>query len=185
MKRGVTLVELLVVAAIVAVLAALVSPALFGAVERGRKTNCVNHLRQVHLALALYREDHGGATEGSATAMGYPPFLTFAVRDRLDPRLLHCPRTPNEYIQSPGAVGYILMAVDRQPATPRTDFAAHVARVHSAAIEVVDVNHKTPTTDLHAPLTTKHAFGLTVGGSLVTRTKRGDWGDLRWWERAE
>ena len=58
--RGFTLVELLVVTAIVAVLAGLLLPALAAAREKARRTACVNNLNQIGMALASYCGDYDG-----------------------------------------------------------------------------------------------------------------------------
>lgn len=55
-----TLVELLVVIAIIALLAALLLPSLKMARERARLTVCLNNLRQIYLALEMYRSDWNG-----------------------------------------------------------------------------------------------------------------------------
>ena len=58
MKRtGVTLVELLIVVAIIALLAALLFPVFAKIRERGRQTVCLSNLRQLGLATALYAQD--------------------------------------------------------------------------------------------------------------------------------
>lgn len=56
--RGFTLVELLVVMAIVAILASLLAPALGRAKRQARRTNEINSARQLALAWQLYADDH-------------------------------------------------------------------------------------------------------------------------------
>lgn len=55
-----TLVELLVVVAILGILAALLFPALAAAKQRARAAVCKNHLRQMGQALAMYVHDNTG-----------------------------------------------------------------------------------------------------------------------------
>ena len=56
-----TLIELLVVVAIIAILAALLMPALSGAREKGRSISCMNNLRTLGLAFALYGNENNDA----------------------------------------------------------------------------------------------------------------------------
>ena len=58
-KRHFTLIELLIVIAIIAILAALLLPALNQARAKGQAASCINNLKQMGTAFQMYRQDYG------------------------------------------------------------------------------------------------------------------------------
>jgi prepilin-type N-terminal cleavage/methylation domain-containing protein len=57
-RRGLTIVELLVVLAIIATLIGLLAPAVLAMRERARETTCKNNVHQLNLAMAQYADAH-------------------------------------------------------------------------------------------------------------------------------
>ena len=73
--HGFTLVELLVVIAIIGILVALLLPAIQAAREAGRRSQCLNHLRQLSVAALNYEQSHKKFPPGRLKPRAWSPHI--------------------------------------------------------------------------------------------------------------
>jgi prepilin-type processing-associated H-X9-DG protein len=71
-RRGLTLIELLVIIAVCGIAMAFLLPAVQTAREAARRAQCTNNLKQIALSLVQYADVHGTLPIGSASQQGWP-----------------------------------------------------------------------------------------------------------------
>ena len=76
-RRAFTLIELLAVIAIIGILAAFLMPMLGRAMERGRGTQCLAHMRQWGTATTAYLSDHNGIFPEEAIGKPVDPIVEY------------------------------------------------------------------------------------------------------------
>jgi prepilin-type N-terminal cleavage/methylation domain-containing protein len=97
-----TLTELLIVIAIIAILAALLLPALAKAKAKAQRTACLNNQKQIGLSFTMWAGEHNDkypstvdVSEGGSKALyeTWQHFITM-TNELVTPKILHCPSDP-------------------------------------------------------------------------------------------
>ncbi len=113
-NRGMTLIELMVVIAIIGVLAALVFPMLSRAKESSRRARCATNLMQFGTAFQLYANDNNGFAPRSWWGVRYGGYKEGDLRDPVYTyvnkswQVYYCPSDRYQTLQTeaPGVYGH-------------------------------------------------------------------------------
>ncbi len=106
--RAFTLLELLVVMAVISILAALLLPALGRARESGRATACLSNLHQIGIALQLYVQDNHNRLpfmndKSLTTTNPYPPPDVVLSNYLGNLNILRCPSDRRQVFETTGS----------------------------------------------------------------------------------
>jgi prepilin-type N-terminal cleavage/methylation domain-containing protein/prepilin-type processing-associated H-X9-DG protein len=137
-QNGFTLVEMLVVIAIIAILAAIILPALAGARESARSNTCRNNLRQFFVSLTTHADNDprerftsgafDGKRDGSIDTIGWVADMVNAGMGQ--PGKMLCPSNPAKLSEK---INDYLGTVTIDPNEATTD----TARIYAGAYSVV------------------------------------------------
>ena len=119
---GFTLMELLVVTALVAILASLAVPAYQRVAQNGRATACVSNLRQLGVGLGAYLADHNNVMPTLQTARASISVNVPVIDNTLStyitaPAVFACPADVNGYAQSTGTSYFWNVVINGQTAS--------------------------------------------------------------------
>jgi len=168
---GLTLIELLLVIAIVALLVALLLPVIQSARYAARDRVCISNMRQLVAALNMYRDDNGEYPPNRIT-----PVVPYVKNDEI----FRCPVESyvNEYARNTARTSGIIQGVPNLTydyAGVHTDFALFLRYVRE-----LDPNHgiiactwhPLSNAQSHAPPFAPHVRRGLVDGSVKTVIKR-------------
>ena len=174
------MIEILVVLAIVAIVAAIMLPVIIRARQGSKVSMSISNMRQLHMAIELYRSDYDGASYGTLEDMGLPPVpgekcLGSSVRDL---------RPPN----NPLAEFYYYYPIPSAEDRRRPNWAQYSLERQGSTVLLADVwfnpregrpPHPYYIMDPDVP---KFLIGITLDGSIRRKTASGLL-DLIWWDR--
>lgn len=182
MKRGLTFIEVLAVTGIILALLSIGWITSQSVRDRAHYERCASQLRQLSLAISIYRDEFDGASRsGTLYEMGLPPF---PLRKSLPvSSTFRCQRIPNILYKNRRAFPYYYFPVRPEIDATIPTWAEYSRQYGEHAILLGDINHNSDQRALVSPNMSKTAIGISLDHTLVRPRKAGDWRNKDWWDR--
>ena len=142
-KKQFTLIEMLVVIAIIAVLATMIGAAVIAVRENGNRTACLNNLSQIQKAIYQYEMNNGGVpfVSGVNTANGakHEDLLYLIRRTEAgdEPNLYKCPSASNTILGSTKVRGELpVQRADSDFSAKNNSYAYHMGKIDGNSVGV-------------------------------------------------
>jgi prepilin-type N-terminal cleavage/methylation domain-containing protein len=139
LKCAFTLVEMLVVIAVIGILAALLLPVLSRAKQSAKRSICLNNLRRINLGLRMYVDDSNDTSPKTPSTNGSPSldsFINFTGYKKLmksnvdlngasspQDKLFACPADTFYYDLLPHGQGYVPQSIHEQSFSDYSSYA--------------------------------------------------------------
>jgi len=173
MKRGFTIIEVLCVICIIAIVSAITFPVFVQVRRSAHKTVCINNLRSMGTAIALYRNDHNGADQGTPSEMGLPTNYSSVMNPQMRCRGSH------PFNKVPG------YAFEWPAGEPTVEELATwtyiVEKAGTGLILVSDENHQPSPGPKSLQWESWTVLGLRLDTSVIVRTRLGYPSTMGWW----
>jgi len=174
--RAFSLIEILAVISILGALAAITYPVFTQVRRSAQKSACMSNLRQIGLAITVYRSQYDGSEVGTPAQMGLPPGqVAFSLLSGLK-----CHGTSSlenfgvgyhQYWPNPGS--------DQRMEAFWAKFVGHYA---GSTILIGDPSHQPSADQLSASWQNWSCLGLLLDTSVIERRRLGYPFSLLWWQ---
>lgn len=178
-RHAFTLIEILVSIAIIAVIAAIAFPVFHNVRESSLQAQSISDLRQIWMAIQMYREQEGpGAADvGTMYEMKYPLETTFhqMVNNKL--KLIPPGRKPEGGEQ----YYYYVFGADNTPAKQVVEmWKTHTISCGGQSVPVADLSFN-DSLNVASPYKSQFGIGVTLDGNIRRRRGPGRPYFVSWW----
>lgn len=178
MRKAFTLVEVMVVLVIIGIIVAIATPPMVKAKEKAQITSSLMRLRQLHIAVELYRGEYD--LHDDFNVRHFPPFnYVYDTYLGFDEDFFRSPCGYKEGIEA--NLKRISYQYYPYPFDLPNDPSTRYYQKYGPNAMLFRDPHCNQPEDWHATMLPKRGLGVTVGGQLLNFVKRGDPSRNEWW----